>query len=1217
MRNFVSRCAATRRVVRNLVSGTLALVASVVSADVVLDDFSGGVTAVNHPEGSGVPGVWYDASNSTFGTPSASTLEGSAAMRIDDGGFTNGVYIIYDGVVPADGDYQIELDMDVDESGSPTGFSAYQVGVAVGADAVHRGLNPSAVAPLSIVANYSGLTAGDDTANPTETLTTGTFSAQAGDSILIGLGTDVQTGGWNAGSSTWSGNFVLVDNITLKDVAPPPPTDEIIVDNFDGGVVAVNSPNSGDFNTWYDTTPSTFGTPSASTLDGSTAMRITDGGFGNGVYAIYEGVVPGDGTYRVEINMDVDESAGNPDGIRAYSVGVATGAEAVHRDAAGNLPGLTTTGTYIGLTPGDDTANDTQTVITGNFVASAGDDLLIALSTDVESGTWGSNSALWSGSFMTVDSIVLRGIEVEPPPFELVLDNDDGPAVYTTTGSWTTSGTPGFNGGTDQFAATQFPNTATWTGNIPESGFYEVAVQYRSGSNRAAVATYEISTTDGTVVATTDQRINNLTWVVLGEYQLDAGPFNITLDAAASEPAGRVVLADAVRIRELPGPPPIDDPEMRVAVFLVFDPGIDDVGTIQSYVNDAARRRYNAIAVHTRYRGDATYFPNKTDATFPNDEPRNPLAGDVDVLHEFVTRGHAAGLKVFAYVNTNLVTDGADTDARPNHVINLHPEWITYEWNNGNPVVQNTAEDPDGIWLDPGLPEVRLYNANICADIVMNYDIDGIFIDRQRYPDTRFDRTEGDFGYHPDVIAEFNRLTGKTEIPDPFDLDWQQFRREQNTAAMQLIYSTITGLDPDALLLAFPIGRFDDAINFNYQDWPTWMSNRVVDAVLPQIYTSSISEFTARAAEHRAAYTGDRLLGVALDTFRAGTDIVTQVDISRQLGFSGQSPFHHTAMGPLDYFDDLAIAWDGISTFPETPWKAEVVDCDGLDIIGTESDDLLIGTACDELIVGGAGDDEIIASGGNDRILPDPGPKSERGDDIIDAGDGIDTLDYSALTRPVVVSLVDGEAIGHSLGYDIISGVENVIGRAKGGDIIIGSETDNVILSASETPSANPGLGDVIFGLGGNDILDAGGADAVGFATAILGGAGNDIIHGTASFDLLLDGDEGDDQVFGYAGRDLLAGGQGNDILDGGEGRDTLIGGEGDDTLIGGPVADRDKVIYYSNIQNYSICQNADGSLTVTDLVGNDGVDTLTNISFIRFRNRVVRVSSTTFAPCE
>ena len=1183
--------------------------------DVVLADFTSGVSESSHPEGAGQSGVWYDAHNQTFGTPTAGTLDGDPAMTITDGGFTNGVYAVFEGVVPADGDYSIELQMDIDESGSPTGFSAYQVGVAVGADAVHRGPNPSQLPGLSIVQDYVGLTPNDDTANEIQTITTATFSASAGDSVLVALGTDVTTGDWNANSSAWSGNTVTVDNITLKELAPPPPSETTVVDDFSGGVTAVNHPDgAGQYNVWYDATSVTFGTPSASTLEGSDALRIDDGGFTNGVYAIYPSAIPADGFYKLEVDINVVES-GNVDGIRGYQVGTAVGADAVHRDSA--LPGLSIAGTYIGLTPNDDTANETQTVQTGLFEASAGDDLLVALGTDVESGGWNANSSLWSGSHVLADNIKLRSIEVEPPPFALVLDNDDGEPVYTSNG-FATSGGAGYDGGTYQFASVGVEGSeATWTGTIPEDGFYEISAIFRAGSNRASIAQYELSTADGIVETTTDQRVNNLSWVLLGNYQLNEGEFTVTLDAENSENPGgsAVVIADAIRIRELDGPPPIDDPEIRLANLLVFD-GLDDVGAIQSWINDISWRRYNSVAVHTRYRGDATYIPNKSDSTFENNEPRNPLVGSVDVLEETVTRGHEAGLKVFAYVNTMLVTDGADSDPRPNHIVNQHPEWVTYAYNGGNPVQQTTAENPDGLWLDPALPEVRAYTAEVVADIVANYDVDGVIFDRHRYPQTTFTRPNLDFGYHPDAIAAFNEEYGKEGTPDPYDEDWIQFRQDAITRLTQRLFSTVVSINPDALVLSYPIGRFNDAVNFNYQDWPTWMDNQVMDVVLPQIYTQDTSLFTSRASTHRGAYEGDRLLGITLDVFRPGTDLPAQVDISRQLGFDGNALFTHSSMGELGYFDLLPEAWPGIAAFPETPWKAEPVECEGLDLIGGEGDDVLVGTVCDELIVGGAGSDEITASGGDDMIVPDV--QGERSDDFIDGGDGIDTVDYSSARLPIRVDLTEGTARGFSIGEDVVLNVENIIGRAGGADRIIGNDSANHIFAAGLEDGEGWGGADRVVGLGGDDIIELGGPNGGSIASAAWGGEGDDTINGASRKNLWLDGGPGNDTITAYDGHhDVLVGGEGDDTLSGGGGfGDVLIGGPGDDFIDGGE-GRLDRVHFSGSYRDYDICIDENGVITVTDLVGDDGTDKVQNVEMFKFGNRMFRVERLNPAPCE
>ncbi len=360
--------------------------------------------------------------------------------------------------------------------------------------------------------------------------------------------------------------------------------------------------------------------------------------------------------------------------------------------------------------------------------------------------------------------------------------------------------------------------------------------------------------------------------------------------------------------------------EMRIATITIYE-DINDTASIQSWVNETASMKYNAIAIHTRYRGDATYFPNKYNSTYPNPEPRSFSAGSIDVLEEFVTRGHAAGLKVFAYVNTNLVTDGSNTDSRPSHVINTHPEWITYYRNNGGAAVRQTvSHDGEGIWLDPALPAVRDYTTNICADIMANYNCDGIIIDRIRYPQTNWNRVH-DFGYHPDAVAAFNAAHGGSGLPSPSNTTWQGWRREQINLMVEDIYEAITAQDPDHILLAFPIGRLNDAINFNYQDWPEWLDRGIIDGCLPQVYRNTLNEFNTGADEHLNAYSGDRLLGVATKAYSAGINVEAQISSARSKGFDGSSPFRHATLGTYGYTNQVSNAYSTAATWPSMPWK--------------------------------------------------------------------------------------------------------------------------------------------------------------------------------------------------------------------------------------------------------------------------------------------------------
>lgn len=155
--------------------------------------------------------------------------------------------------------------------------------------------------------------------------------------------------------------------------------------------------------------------------------------------------------------------------------------------------------------------------------------------------------------------------------------------------------------------------------------------------------------------------------------------------------------------------------------------------------------------------------------------------------------------------------------------------------------------------------------------------------------------------------------------------------------------------------------------------------------------------------------------------------------------------------------------------------------------------------------------------------------------------------------------------------------------------IINGDERNNFLLGTNN-------VFEVLFGLGGNDILNGGlGPDGhdggAGDDTYVidhpddivieLPNQGNDVIDSFISFNLettplverarlldsatgtnlnlrgnalnnVLDGNGGNNTIEGLAGDDLLRGYGGNDILKGGEGNDTFDGGEGADQFEGG-----------------------------------------------------------------
>jgi len=84
----------------------------------------------------------------------------------------------------------------------------------------------------------------------------------------------------------------------------------------------------------------------------------------------------------------------------------------------------------------------------------------------------------------------------------------------------------------------------------------------------------------------------------------------------------------------------------------------------------------------------------------------------------------------------------------------------------------------------------------------------------------------------------------------------------------------------------------------------------------------------------------------------------------------------------------------------------------------------------------------------------------------------------------------------------------------------------------------------------------------------------------------VIDGKNGRDEIHAWGGDDTIIGGGGNDVIDGGSGVDTAV--------FAGALAD------------YLIKEHSDGTLTVLDMVGGDGMDRLIHVENLQFSDQTV-----------
>ncbi|MGY4396686.1 Ca2+-binding RTX toxin-like protein [Sphingomonas sp. UYAg733] len=293
-------------------------------------------------------------------------------------------------------------------------------------------------------------------------------------------------------------------------------------------------------------------------------------------------------------------------------------------------------------------------------------------------------------------------------------------------------------------------------------------------------------------------------------------------------------------------------------------------------------------------------------------------------------------------------------------------------------------------------------------------------------------------------------------------------------------------------------------------------------------------------------------------------------------------------------------------------WAETMSGLDGDDLLesqegndtldGGNGYDTLSGGDGDDLLTGGLGDDNLNGGAGSDTYQWSPG---DGNDHIKDKGgryDGTDTLRLSGVTADDI-ELARIETASTDLPYDALR-----ITIKSTGEVITVDSQYLVDLLANDFLSRFDGNRDSWEdgGWGDRGPLgrtsldgegDGGGSGATYSLTDIVRGIERIVLDDGTIIDPFsdtivrrVDGTEYNDQLEGTVADETFSGGAGFDTINGYGGTDTAI--------------------YNGDAADYWISRNPDGSLTVEDKTGAEGVDTLTGIEILRFSDDDVAVTS-------
>ncbi len=362
--------------------------------------------------------------------------------------------------------------------------------------------------------------------------------------------------------------------------------------------------------------------------------------------------------------------------------------------------------------------------------------------------------------------------------------------------------------------------------------------------------------------------------------------------------------------------PPVDE----TRALWVLRTSLNSPASIATLVRSARDHGFNTLLVQVRGRGDAYYRGSI--------EPRPPellrQPDDFDPLATVLEIGHAAGLRVHAWVNVNLVSSATDLPGAREHLIYRHPSWLMVPRDIAQALAAIDPDSPayvgrlarwtrtqtaevEGLYASPIIPEAVEYLDGVVRDIARRYAVDGVHFDYARYPSDRFD-------YSRDAIRQFRavvrpRMTEEERraldlreavdlfaYPDSYPQQWRTFRVGRMTALMARLRNAVKSERAAAFVSVAAAPDAREAHERRLQDWRAWLSDGLIDAVCPMAYTTEPSRFAEQITAARDA-AGTRAVWAGIGAYRLSPkETIENIQTARRLGAIGVILFSYDSL---------------------------------------------------------------------------------------------------------------------------------------------------------------------------------------------------------------------------------------------------------------------------------------------------------------------------------
>ncbi|MEO5903323.1 MAG: family 10 glycosylhydrolase [Gemmatimonadaceae bacterium] len=369
--------------------------------------------------------------------------------------------------------------------------------------------------------------------------------------------------------------------------------------------------------------------------------------------------------------------------------------------------------------------------------------------------------------------------------------------------------------------------------------------------------------------------------------------------------------------------------EARALWVTRFD--YDSEAKITRILETASRAHFNIVYFQARAAGDA-YYRSKIEPCAALLCGKLGGTPSYDPLEVAVREGHKRGLQVHAYLNA-LTGEAAGIEGHcralvepdpgnPRHILLEHPGWVMSDRTGKRMPCPNSEEY---VWLSPGFPEVRHRLAAVAADVARRYDVDGIHLDRIRYPGEAW-------SYDAISLSEFGLN------PDTHKAEWKAYRTKLVSMMVRETYDSIQSVKSGLVLSAAVWGIYNDkwawhtlagATNL-MQDSRGWARDGFIDVLVPMTYyrigASYCSRIDWRCTLDEQMLGAEKETGrqmyIGIDASKGTREVLNQIRLARAKGATGVAVFSFTDADNARIWNPLAAGlFADRAMVPEMPWK--------------------------------------------------------------------------------------------------------------------------------------------------------------------------------------------------------------------------------------------------------------------------------------------------------